>query len=87
MIIGQGEVRMDEKKLDAIKEWKPPTSVKGIWSFMGFTNFYRKFIPDFSNIVVPLNLLTRKGEPWVWTQLQQCVFECLKHVFSSAPVL
>ena len=30
MIIGQGEVRMDEKKLDAIKEWKPPTSVKGI---------------------------------------------------------
>ena len=87
MIIGQGEVRMDEKKLDAIKEWKPPTSVKGIQSFMGFANFYRKFIPDFSNIVAPLNLLTRKGEPWAWTQLQQRVFECLKHIFSSAPIL
>ena len=70
MIIRQGEVRMDEKKLDAIKEWKPPTSVKGIWSFTGFANFYRKFIPNFSNIVAPLNLLTRKGKPWVWTQLQ-----------------
>ena len=59
MIIGQGEIKMDKKKLEAIKEWKPPTSVKGIQSFTGFTNFYRKFIPDFSNIVTPLNLLTR----------------------------
>ena len=87
MIIGQGEVRMDEKKLDAIKEWKPPTSIKGIRLFTGFANFYRKFITDFSNIVAPLNLLTRKGEPRVWTQLQQCAFERLKHIFSSTPVL
>ena len=78
---------MDGKKLEAIEKWKPPTSVKGIWLFTGFANFYRKFIPDFSNIVAPLNLLTRKGEPWVWTQLQQCTFERLKHIFSSAPIL
>ena len=62
MIIGQGEIKMDEKKLKAIKEWKPPTSVKGIQSFTGFANFYRKFIPDVSNIITPLNLLTCKGE-------------------------
>ena len=78
---------MDGKKLEAIGKWKPPTSVKGIWSFTRFTNFYRKFIPDFSNIITPLNLLTHKGEPWVWTQLQQQAFECLKHIFSSTPVL
>ena len=78
---------MDEKKLEAIKEWKPPTLVKGIWSFTGFMNFYRKFILDFSNIVTPLNLLTRKGEPWAWTRLQQEAFEWLKHIFSPAPVL
>ena len=65
MIIGQGEIKMDKKKLEAIKEWKPPTSVKGICSFTRFANFYRKFIPDFSNIVTPLNLLTQKGEPWM----------------------
>ena len=64
-----------------------PTSVKGVQSFTGFANFYRKFIPDFSNIIAPLNLLTRKGEPWIWTQLQQHAFEHLKHIFSSAPVL
>ena len=78
---------MDRKKLEAIEKWKPPTSAKGIWSFTGFANFYRKFIPDFSNIVAPLNLLTHKGEPWIWTQLQQRAFEHLKHIFSSAPVL
>ena len=87
MIIGQGEIKMDGKKLEAIEKWKPPTLVKGIWSFTRFANFYRKFIPDFSNIVAPLNLLTRKGEPWVWTQLQQQAFERLKHIFSSAPIL
>ena len=78
---------MDGKELEAIKEWKPPTSVKGVWLFTGFTNFYRKFIPDFSNIVTPFNLLTHKGESWIWTQLQQCAFKHLKHIFYSTPVL
>ena len=61
MIIRQGETKVDEKKLEAIEKWKPPTLVKGIQLFTGFANFYRKFIPDFSNIVAPLNLLTCKG--------------------------
>ena len=87
MIIGQGEIKMDGKKLEAIKEWKPPTFIKGIRLFTGFTNFYRKFIPHFSNIIASLNLLTQKGEPWIWTQLQQQAFERLKHIFSSTPVL
>ena len=87
LIIGQGKVEMDKKKLEAIEKWKPPTTIKGIWSFTGFTNFYRKFIPNFSNIVAPLNLLTRKGEPWNWTPLQQTAFDELKCIFSSAPML
>jgi hypothetical protein len=87
MIIGQGKVEMDPSKLTAIHEWKPPASVKGIRSSLGFANFYRKFIPNFSNIVAPLNLLTRKDQPWLWTPLQQRVFESLKATFSSAPDL
>ena len=78
LIIGQGKVEMDKKKLEAIKKWKPPTTVKGIRSFTGFANFYRKFIPNFSNIVAPLNLLTRKNELWKWTPLQQTAFDELK---------
>ena len=78
---------MDNKKLEAIEKWKPPTTVKGVQSFTRFANFYRKFIPNFSNIVAPLNLLTRKNEPWNWTSLQQNTFDELKCIFSSAPVL
>ena len=78
---------MDRKKLEAIEKWKPPMTMKGVQSFTGFVNFYRKFIPNFSNIVTPLNFLTRKGEPWKWTPLQQTAFDELKRIFSSAPVL
>ena len=78
---------MDSVKLSAIKEWKPPVSVKGVRSFLGFANFYRKFIPNFSNVVAPLNLLTRKDQPWAWTNLQQRAFDTLKAAFSSGPIL
>ena len=54
MIIGQGFVCMDPAKLSTIKDWKPPSSVKGIRSFLGFANFYHKFIPNFSNVVAPI---------------------------------
>ena len=87
MIIGQGKIEMDSVKLSAIKEWKPPASVKGVHCFLGFANFYRKFIPNFSNVVAPLNLLTRKDQPWAWTNLQQHAFDTLKTAFSSGPVL
>ena len=78
---------MDRKKLEVIQNWKPPTSVKAIQSFTRFVNFYQKFIPNFSDIVAPLNLLTQKNEPWKWTPLQQRAFDELKQIFSSAPVL
>ena len=54
MIIGQGFVCMDPTKLSTIKDWQPPSSVKGIRSFLGFANFYHKFIPNFSNVVTPI---------------------------------
>ena len=63
LIIGQGHIAMDPVKLTAIRDWKPPASVKGIRSFLGFANFYRKFILNFSHVVAPLNLLTRKDQP------------------------
>ena len=87
MIIGQGYVHMDPTKLSAIKDWQPPSSVKGVRSFLGFANFYRKFIPNFSNIVAPIVLLTRKDHPWSWTESQQTAFDVLKLIFSSSPVL
>ena len=87
MIIGQGKIEMDSVKLSAIKEWKPPALVKGVHSFLGFMNFYRQFILNFSHVVALLNLFTRKDQPWAWTSLQQRTFESLKSAFSFGPVL
>ena len=87
LIIGNGLVKMDPVKLSAIDTWKPPTSVKGVHSFLSFTNFYQKFIFDYSNIVNPLTFLTKKDQPWIWGTLQQHGFNHLHHIFSSAPVL
>ena len=87
MIIGQGLVCMDPVKLSTIKEWHPPSSVKGVHSFLGFVNFYRKFIPNYSNIVAPIVLLTWKDHPWSWTNPQQKAFDSLHSIFSSIPIL
>jgi len=60
--VGNGEVQIEEAKVKAIKKWKTPTKVKDVESFLGFANFYRRFIKNFSYIAVPLNRLKEKEE-------------------------
>ena len=59
-IIGSGGICMDEEKVKVIQDWPEPQKVKDVQSFLGFANFYRRFIHDYSNIVVPLTRLTQK---------------------------
>jgi len=84
--VRNGEVQMKEEKVKAIKEWKTPTKVKEIKSFLGFTNFYQRFIKDFSHIAVPLNQLKGKEE-WKWTKEKQNTFEKLKQKITTQLVL
>ncbi len=44
VIVGKGQVKMEQEKIKTIKEWKIPTKVKDVESFLGFANFYRRFI-------------------------------------------
>ena len=62
-------------------------NVKGVQSFLGFANFYREFIEDFSNLSAPLSLLTHKKEPWKWGEEQEKAFRELKEKFITAPIL
>jgi hypothetical protein len=78
---------MDENKVKVIQEWPVPRKVKDIQSFLGFANFYRRFIHDYSKITTPLTRLTRKGVPWIWNDDCQSSFEELKRSFTSAPIL
>ena len=66
LVIRNGEVLMDPTKLKAVEQWEPPKSVKAVRSFIGFCNFYRKFIPHFSAIARPLIDLTKKEVPFNW---------------------
>ena len=78
---------MDPVKLEGISKWPTPKTVKDVRSFIGFGNFYRRFIDHFSDLSQPLVELTRKDTAWEWTPARQKAFETLKKRFTERPVL
>ena len=87
MIVEEGVIRMDPAKVAAITDWPKPTKKRELQSFLGFCNFYRRFIRDFSKIARPLYNLTKQDVPWHWDTEQQQAFDKLKEQVTSAPVL
>lgn len=80
-------LRMDPAKVDAIREWEAPTTVKGVLGFLGFANFYRRFIKGFSEVTAPLYQLVKKDIVFDWSATAEASFNKLKQAFISAPVL
>jgi hypothetical protein len=78
---------MDPRKVQTIVEWQTPSSVHDVQCFLGFANFYRKFIRNYSKIVLPLTQLTKKNQAFVWTPEEDKAFTQLKEAFTSAPIL
>jgi len=78
---------MSQDKVKTICNWPEPRKVKDIQSFLGFTNFYRRFIFNYSDIVVPLTRLTRKDAPWDFSDVCRWSFNQLKTAFTTAPIL
>jgi hypothetical protein len=72
---------------EAIVEWPVPWKVKDIQSFLGFCNFYWRFIYNYAAIAIPLTWLTQKNIDWVWSDKCQLTFDTLKQAFTEAPVL
>jgi len=77
----------DPNKIRAVNDFPTPRNVKSVQSFLGLTNYYRKFIEGFANIARPLNLLTRKNVPFTWGPEEEKSFEDLKQALCNAPVL
>ena len=86
-MIRPDRLKMDPAKIKVIQDWPEPQKVKDIQSFLGFANFYRHYIQNYLDIVVPLTCLTRKNMPWNFDEKCKLAFLSLKQAFMSAPVL
>jgi hypothetical protein len=78
---------MNLKKLESVKNWAMPTNPTEIQKFLGFTGYFRYFIPNYSGIAWLLLHLIKKTTLWEWTTLQQLAFTLLKYLMCAASVL
>ncbi|KAK3548421.1 hypothetical protein QTP70_012842 [Hemibagrus guttatus] len=79
---------MDEGKVTAIRDWPTPTTVKELQRFLGFANFYRWFIQNYSSITHPLtSLLQNKPKSLAWSPAAEKAFNLLKKAFTTTPLL
>ena len=80
-------LEVDKAKVAVIENLMPPTTVKGIRSFLGHTGFYRRFIKDFSNISRPLCGLLEKEAIFEFDEECKCEFEEIKVMLIRAPIM
>jgi hypothetical protein len=78
---------VDPSKVKDILEWKPPTTVHQVRSFLGLAEYYRRFFPDFSKIVKPITGLLKNNTKFDWSSKCNEAFEQLKVLLTTAPVL
>uniref|UniRef100_A0A8C6NKF8 Gypsy retrotransposon integrase-like protein 1 n=1 Tax=Nothobranchius furzeri TaxID=105023 RepID=A0A8C6NKF8_NOTFU len=86
-ILSPNQISMDPTKVTAVVDWPPPTDRKQLQRFLGFANFYRRFIKGYSRIAAPLHALTSNKVSYVWTDYANRAFLKLKELFTTAPVL
>jgi len=87
-VIGHDGIKMAKGKVEVVLDWKTPASLTEVQSFLGFANFYRRFIKDYSRVARPLTELT-KGEKkeWEWNLQVEEAFRELEQRFMTAPIV
>ena len=86
-IVGRAGLECDPNKLSAVANWIPPSTIKGVRKFLGFTGYYRRFVPDYSTVAQPLVRLLGKDCKFKWTDACQDAFKALRALLIKAPVL
>ncbi len=86
-VISTEGISMDPYKVQAVTDWPVPDSRVTLQRFLGFANFYRRFIRNFSQVAVPLTALTSVKSRFKWSESAQEDFDHLKSLFTSSPIL
>ncbi|GJU85264.1 putative reverse transcriptase domain-containing protein [Tanacetum coccineum] len=80
-------IHVDPAKIEAGKNWVPPTTPTEIHQFLGLVGYYRRFIEGFSKIAKSLTELTQKNKKYIWGENQESAFQLLKQKLCEAPIL
>jgi hypothetical protein len=86
-ILSENEVSVDPSKVQEVMDWKTPTTVSEVRSFLGLAGYYCRFIPDFSKIAKPMTSLLQKDHEFVWIEKCETAFHTLRKLLTTAPVL
>ena len=86
-VISPGVVQMDPGKVEAVTGWAVPSSRRELQRFLGFANFYRKFVDNYSSVAALLTALTSTKVRFLWNKDAESAFSTLKTMFTTAPVL
>ena len=87
LIITPENIKMNQEKIASVFDWPKPDNLKDVQNFLGFVNFYKRFIKDFSKHAAPFNALVKKDIFFQWGPNQQKAFDELKITFTTAPIL
>ena len=86
-IVEHGTIRMDPKKIDAVRNWPTPKSIRDVRAFLGLAGYYRRFVHRFSARALPLTDLTKVDQPFRWNPEAQKAFDDVKTALTTGPVL
>ncbi|GKC24770.1 putative reverse transcriptase domain-containing protein [Tanacetum coccineum] len=86
-VVNQSGIHVDPSKIEAVKNWKAPTTPSEVRSFLGLAGYYRRFIANFSKIAKPLTSLTQKNQKYEWGEKEEEAFQTLKNNLCDAPIL
>lgn len=87
LIVSTKGISMDPAKVACIQDWPQPRHVKDVQGFLGFANFYRRFIPEFSRLATPLTALTKKDALFAWNDACASAFLRIKSAFQEGQML
>jgi hypothetical protein len=86
-LLRKGTILPDPAKTDAVRKFPPPRNIRSLRTFLGLSNYYRRFIEHFAYLARPLYVLLKKGQPFMWQRAQESAFGELKQKLLTAPCL